>query len=130
MNTQQLLLLLAVFIAPLAYQRIHFKIKRNDFMTTPLRTKTKLQIHHGHWGLFIVFLTCLWTLFFGKDILSIIGFGYGWGLIVDEIIPALRMPSDNRNLELDVYASSQKATLVLASIIAVIFVLLFFLVKI
>jgi len=42
----------------------------------------------------------------------------GWGLFFDEIIPHLRMPGDDRALELKVYEEAGPATIKLIAIIA------------
>jgi hypothetical protein len=51
--------------------------------------------------------------------------GFGWGLMLDEIIPMLKMPPGSRTSELDVYSKSRKATIVLVSVVAIISIFLF-----
>jgi hypothetical protein len=52
-------------------------------------------------------------LFWQKNIFSISLMGLGWGLLLDEVIPSLMMPSKNRVLELEVYKKAQKPTIFL-----------------
>ena len=51
--------------------------------------------------------------------------GFGWGLMLDEIIPMLNMPSLGRDLELDVYGKSRNSTIILISLIVVLSVIIF-----
>ena len=53
--------------------------------------------------------------------------GLGWGLILDEIIPHLRMPSDDRAFELEIYRKATKPTIILIGIVAIAFLALFLL---
>jgi hypothetical protein len=55
--------------------------------------------------------------------------GLGWGLILDEIIPHLRMPSDDRAFELDIYKKATRPTIILIGIVAIIFIGLFVIIK-
>ncbi|MFA6295401.1 MAG: hypothetical protein WC666_03180 [Candidatus Paceibacterota bacterium] len=91
------------------------------------RRKTDLDIHHGHFGLFLAFIST-WMLIFGfHNIISIGLAGFGWGLMLDEIVPMLKMPSvRNRSLELDVYARSENATIALICTVLIISGSLFF----
>ncbi len=126
MSPTELIILIAVFIAPIAYQRIHFIYKRSHFeKLSGVREKSGLQIHHAHWGILFLFITTIYTLFWGNDIYSIIGFGYSWGLIADEIIPHLKTPSTDREAELKIYSAARKPTLKLVSMAIILFVILY-----
>jgi len=110
------------------YQRSKFALNRLGFYSTPFRNKSGLNIHHGHWG-FLIALASMGMLVFGfHNVVSIGLAGLGWGLMLDEIIPMLKMPSPGRNIELDIYAKTKDVTIILISILVVIFTaLLFFL---
>jgi hypothetical protein len=51
--------------------------------------------------------------------------GLGWGLMFDEIPPMLKMPSVGRDIELQVYAQTKKAAIILIASVAFISFLLF-----
>ncbi|MFA6314755.1 MAG: hypothetical protein WC648_00060 [Candidatus Paceibacterota bacterium] len=125
MTTIVFLLFLGAFVAPIIYERWHFMTNLQAFFTTPLRTRTGLQIHHGHWGLLFIIISGLWMVFLGRNTPVIIFFGYGLGLLVDEIIPSLKMPSKGRELELQIYKSSLRHTLLLAVAFLICFAILF-----
>ena len=127
MDLNLLIIFLIAFLLPIEYQRFHFLWAERDFMKTPLRTKTGLQIHHGHWGIIWIFIACLLLLFGDKNFFSVGLLGLGWGLLCDEIIPSLKMPSKDRELELEVYKKSAKATLVLAFTVVLGFTLIYIL---
>ena len=129
MTTTTFILFIIVFLLPTIYQRAHFALRAADFHKIELRKKTGLQIHHAHWGLIFIFVSSLWLVFAEKNMYIILLAGLGWGLILDEIIPHLRMPSDDRALELEVYRKSTKPTLILIGIATIAFVVLFFLTK-
>lgn len=109
-----------MFIAPIMYQRCHFLWRPADFQFTPIRSLTGLQIHHAHWGLLWIAAATGMFIAGERNRISIGLAGLGWGLLADEIIPHLRMPSNDRNLELKVYATSEPATIRLAQIILII----------
>ncbi|MDD5165340.1 MAG: hypothetical protein PHG25_02270 [Candidatus Pacebacteria bacterium] len=127
MTLTQLALFIIIFLAPALYQRGHYALRPEHFNKISLRKKVGLQIHHAHWGLIYIFISSLWFIFADKNIYIILLAGLGWGLILDEIIPHLHMPSDDRALELDVYKKSTKPTLILIGIAVLIFIGLFFL---
>ncbi len=129
MTITTLILFIIILILPSTYQRIHFALRADDFLKISLRKKVGLQIHHGHWGLLWIFVSSMWLIFGDKSIYPILLAGFGWGLLLDEIVPALRMPSDDRLLELEIYRDSTKATVILLGIIVLLIVGLFFLLK-
>jgi len=95
-----------------------------DFTKEPLlRTKTKLQIHHLHHGIILVFIASLILLFSGRNIYVIILLGLGLGLMLDLFIPSLLMKSD-RKQELKVYRKTFFKTLILFVILILIIILL------
>jgi hypothetical protein len=107
------------------YQRAKFALNRSLFHRTRLRSKSGFNIHHGHWGLLLA-MTSTWMLVFGfHNYISIGLAGFGWGLMLDEIIPMLKMPSFGRNLELDVYGKSRNSTIILISLVVVLSVIIF-----
>ena len=125
MTTRQFALFLSGFILPAMYQRTKFVLNRSLFHQTRLRNKSGLNIHHGHWG-FLLALLSTWMLVFGfHNYISIGLAGFGWGLMLDEIIPMLNMPSFGRNLELDVYGKSRNSTIILISLVVVLSVIIF-----
>ncbi len=127
MTTDLFASLILTFLAPILYQRLHFVLKRQDFYVTPLRTLTGLQIHHGHWGLLFMIGSGVWFVFGNRQSESTYRtasfvFVYGLGLLVDEIIPSLKMPSKGRDMELSVYGSTTAPT---ALLVAVMMLLMF-----
>ncbi|MDE1975373.1 MAG: hypothetical protein KGI49_02585 [Patescibacteria group bacterium] len=113
MTPRQFALFAAGLVLPTLYQRLKFALNRRSFYRTELRRKSGLNIHHGHWGLVLAAVST-WMLVFGlRDYISIGLAGLGWGLMLDEIIPMLRMPSKDRDLELKVYGDSGRATAIL-----------------
>ena len=126
MTTRQFALFLSGLILPALYQRAKFALNRSLFQQTRLRNKSGLNIHHGHWGLLLALLST-WMLVFGfHNYISIGLAGFGWGLMLDEIMPMLNMPSLGRDLELDVYGKSRNSTIILISLIVVLSVIIFF----
>ena len=125
MTTRQFALFLSGLILPALYQRAKFALNRSLFQQTRLRNKSGLNIHHGHWGLLLALLST-WMLVFGfHNYISIGLAGFGWGLMLDEIMPMLNMPSLGRDLELDVYGKSRNSTIILISLIVVLSVIIF-----
>ncbi len=114
-----------IFIAPAVYQRVHYHLDPAFFYKLNLRKKTGLQIHHAHWGLGWIFLSCVLMILQTLQVIHIAHFWFlvpatlGWGLFFDEIIPHLRMPSDDRDLEMKVYVEAGPATIRLITFIAV-----------
>jgi hypothetical protein len=93
---------------------------RSSFHRTPLRQKSGLNVHHGHWGFLLAFISMNMLIFGNHGCLSIGLTGLGWGLMLDEIIPMLKMPSTDRILELEVYGRSLKGTTLLLMVIVII----------
>jgi hypothetical protein len=52
--------------------------------------------------------------------------GLGWGLMLDEIVPMLKMPSPGRTLELEIYSRSRSATIILMGVVVLLALVLFF----
>jgi|GEM_PF-699945 len=113
-----------LFVAPMVYQRLHYKLAPQFFYKLGLRKRTGLQIHHAHWGLGWIFISMILMILQTLSIIHIASFWFllpatlGWGLFFDEIIPHLRMPGDDRALELKVYEEAGPATIKLIAIIA------------
>lgn len=126
MTYTQFIAFLFLFLAPMIYQRGHYALRPEHFLRISLRKKVGLQIHHAHWGLIWIFISSVWFIFGDKSIYPILMAGLGWGLILDEIIPHLRMPSDARELELDIYKGATKPTIILIVVVAISFIILFF----
>lgn len=107
------------------YQRLKFALNRPSFHRTRLREKSGLNIHHGHWGFLLAFISTNLLVFGLHNIFSIALAGFGWGLMLDEIIPMLKMPSPGRMLELETYDKSRSSTLILISVVVLLEVVLF-----
>ncbi len=118
---------LAALALPTIYQRTKFALSRRSFETlSNSRAKSGLQIHHGHWG-FLFELIASFALAFGfRNTLTIGLAGLGWGLMLDEIVPMLKMPTPGRELELQVYARTQKATFVTIGVVCIASLVLYF----
>jgi hypothetical protein len=125
MTPRQFALFSAGLVLPMLYQRLKFAMNRSLFHRTRLRDKSGLNIHHGHWGLLMVLIST-WMLVFGlRDYASIGLAGLGWGLMLDEVIPMLKMPSPGRNLELDVYGKTKNATSILITAVVALSLIIF-----
>ena len=129
MTLIQFIAFIVLFLAPTIYQRGHYAIRPDHFLKISLRKKVGLQIHHAHWGLIWIFISSIWFIFGEKNIYPILMAGLGWGLILDEIIPHLRMPSNDRVLELDIYKKATKPTIILIVIATIAFIAFYFLFK-
>ena len=127
MTTRQFLLFLTGLITPMLYQRLKFAVNRLSFERMPLREKSGLNIHHGHWGFLLAFISMNLLVFGIHNILSIGLAGFGWGLMLDEIIPMLKMPSPGRTLELAIYDSSRRPTIILMVAVVLLALALFLL---
>jgi len=128
MTIRQFVLFLSGLIMPMLYQRMKFALNRLSFHRTPLREKSGLNIHHGHWGFLLAFISMNLLIFGVYNTFSIGLAGFGWGLMLDEIIPMLKMPSPGRTLELEIYDKSRSATIILIGVVALL-ALVFFLVR-
>jgi hypothetical protein len=118
MTTREFIPFLSGLIMPMLYQRMKFALRRRSFLRTPLREKSGLNIHHGHWGLLLAFISMNLLVFGVYNIYSIGLTGFGWGLMLDEIVPMLKMPSPGRTLELEIYEKSRNATIILIGVVA------------
>ena len=111
MDKNKFVVFLICLITPMLYQRVKFLFFHKSFHKIALRKRSGLQIHHGHYGILIVFAATLIFLFAGKNNVVLVGtFGFGWGLVLDEIIPSLLMPGKDRHLELRIYGLSEVRT--------------------
>ena len=128
MTTRQFVLFLSGLIMPMLYQRMRFALNRLSFHRMSLRQKSGLNLHHGHWGFLLAFISMNLLVFGVHNIFSIGLAGFGWGLMLDEIIPMLKMPSPGRTLELEIYDRSRSATIILVGFVAVL-ALVFFLIR-
>jgi len=114
-----------LLIMPTIYQRTKFNIKRSSFDRTPLREKSGLNIHHGHWGFLLAMISAFMLVFGWRNAASIGLVGLGFGLMLDEIVPMLKMPSPGRDLELEAYGKSRNATILLVGVVATLSLILF-----
>lgn len=125
MNTTQFGLFLLALVAPPVYQRIKFNIWPGSFERLSLmRRITGLQIHHGHWGLAWLTLSGLTQTFGYRSTTTIVMFGFGLGLLLDEIIPSLNMPGE-RSVELFVYRKTYVPTMKLLCVTVAICTIMF-----
>jgi amino acid transporter len=125
MTTTTFILFIIVFLLPSIYQRGRYALQPEHFLKISLRKKVGLQIHHAHWGLIYILISSFWLIFADKNMYIILLAALGWGLLFDEIIPHLKMPSNDRILELEVYKKSTKPTIILIGIVIVILIILF-----
>ena len=125
MNPTSFIIFAFFLICPTIYQRTKYYFSYKSFLKTELRAKTGLQIHHGHWGIIFIFISSMTLLFWQKNIFSISLMGLGWGLLLDEVIPSLMMPSKDRILELEVYKKAQKSTIFLIAGVFLVSLILF-----
>ncbi|MBU0958860.1 MAG: hypothetical protein KKB31_02830 [Nanoarchaeota archaeon] len=110
------LLFAICLLLPFIWFRTLFYTYNKYFKISTIRKKTKLQIHHLHYGLIILTLASFLILFTGENyyVIGLLGFGLGFAL--DEFIPALLMPG-NRPIELKAYGEGFKPTLILLIIL-------------
>lgn len=126
MTTRQFVLFLSGLILPMLYQRLKFALNRPSFHRLTLRQKSGLNLHHGHWGFLLAFISMILLVFGVYNDLSIALAGLGWGLMLDEIVPMLKMPSPGRTLELEIYSRSRSATIILMGVVVLLALVLFF----
>jgi hypothetical protein len=126
MTTRQFVLFLSGLIIPILYQRLKFALNRPSFHRLTLRQKSGLNLHHGHWGFLLAFISMILLVFGVYNDLSIGLAGLGWGLMLDEIVPMLKMPSPGRTLELEIYSRSRSATIILMGVVVLLALVLFF----
>jgi hypothetical protein len=126
MTTRQFVLFLSGLIIPILYQRLKFALNRPSFHRLTLRQKSGLNLHHGHWGFLLAFISMILLVFGVYNDLSIALAGLGWGLMLDEIVPMLKMPSPGRTLELEIYSRSRSATIILMGVVVLLALVLFF----
>ena len=69
-------------------------------------------MHHFHYGIVFLLAGCLALLYSGRGIFTIIMFGLGMGLVLDEFFLTLNLPG-NRPLEMEIYKKSLKNTILL-----------------
>ena len=125
MTTTQFWIFIAGLTLPSLVYRSLFALNRLSFYSTPLREKSGLNIHHGHYG-YSMMLVSFAMLSSGIHNWFSIGLGsFGCGLTLDEIIPMLKMPSKDRDKELDVYGKAKKATIILIGTIVALAILTF-----
>ena len=130
--------ILFLLIAPTLYQRAKFELDPDSFKGTWLRDKLGINLHHGHFGLPLLFLGWAMLVNGWWNDWSVCISALGWGFILDEIVPMLMMetpdkrkkdpdkePFDGRTYELDVYYRSKMPTLILVASVVVVITLLF-----
>jgi hypothetical protein len=125
MTTRHFFIFLSGLILPMLYLRIKFALNRLSFHRTPLRENSGLNIHHGHWGFLLAFISMNLLVFGVHNSFSIGLAGVGWGLMLDEIIPMLKLPSPGRKLELEIYDRSRNATTILMGVVVLIALAIF-----
>jgi hypothetical protein len=125
MTTRQFVVFVSGLILPMLYQRLKFALNQISFHRTTLRQKSGLNLHHGHWGFLLAFISMNLLVFGVRNIFSIGLAGFGWGLMLDEIIPMLKMPSPGRALELEIYDRFRSATIILMGVVVLLMLALF-----
>jgi len=124
---KEIFIFMIFLLIPFIYYRILYYLYRDYFKISALRKKSGLQIHHIHYGIFIILVASFILLFFGKNNYVISLLGLGLGLCLDEFIPALLMPW-NRKVELGAYEKGFISTLILLVVIILILFLIYFLI--
>jgi hypothetical protein len=125
MNSE-ILLFIAAFIFPFLYYRTLLFLFRKKFDRPYLREKTKLKIHHLHYGMIFLILASFILLFYGKNNYVVFFLGLGLGLMYDEFIPALIMKS-NRKDEMNVYRKALIPTAIMFLVIIALLIIFSFL---
>jgi len=106
-----------------------FALNHASFLRMPLREKSGLNIHHGHWG-YLMMLISFALLFSHVYNWFSIGLGsFGCGLTLDEIIPMLKMESVGRLKELEVYGKVRNATFILIGMVVALALLAFWVIR-
>jgi len=118
---------LAAVALPVAYQRLKYLLLPSSFAEFSLiRRATGLNIHHAHWGLLFILSTGVWNSLFARNEWTTLIFFLGLGLLLDEIIPHLRMPGTDRALELTIYEKAARPSIILVAIVIIAIVALFY----
>lgn len=101
------------FFAGLLWFRLIFLLLPKYFSKPFTRTKTKLTVHHLHFGIVFVLLGTFVLLADSANFFVYAFLGFGLGQIFDLFIPSLLMKGD-RKAELKLYKDSFLHTLILA----------------
>jgi len=115
------------FLVGLLWFRILYLMVPGYFNKPFTRTKTKLTVHHLHFGIIFVLIATLILLADTANYFVFIFLGLGLGQIFDLFIASLLMKGD-RPAEMKLYANTLPHTLILAAaIIGVAFLLTYLL---
>jgi len=107
------------FLFGLLYFRALFLIIPKYFDKPFTRTKSKLQVHHLHFGIVFVLIATYLLLALGEHLSVYIFLGLGLGQIFDLFIASLLMKGD-RPEEMRLYKKTFPHTLILGLVILVI----------
>jgi len=112
-----ILIFLTFFIISLIYWRVYVSLFYKKDNISPLRSKTKLNIHHYHWGIVFMVISFLMILFDYLNSYSIALMGFGVGSTLDSFIYTLFL-SHPRKLEIETYNKTLILTIKLFAILA------------
>jgi hypothetical protein len=121
-SMKEVVIFVVAFILPFLYYRTAFLIAHKKVFEQPLKTKSGFQIHHLHYGVVLVFLGTILSLFIVKNVEIIILQGLGLGLIFDELISSLLLPED-RLVGLEIYRKAFKSTFILFFLVSALLIL-------
>jgi hypothetical protein len=100
------------FLVGLLYFRVLFLIIPDYFKKPFTRTKTKMQVHHLHFGIVFTIFATFVLLAIGTHISVFILLGLGLGQIIDDFIASILIPGD-RPVELKIYKEVAPHTIIL-----------------
>jgi len=98
-------------IAPFIFCRLLLYLWPKSFQRPLIKRITGLQIHHYHYGLLLLLIAAL-GLVDGRYQYSVLLFGVGLGLLLDEATTVMLIPSDPK-MEFEAYRKSFTSTAVL-----------------
>ncbi|MBN1494765.1 hypothetical protein JW911_03465 [Candidatus Peregrinibacteria bacterium] len=113
---QNTIIFAAAFLVGLLWFRIIYLLVPGYFNKPFTRTKTKLAVHHLHFGIIFVLIAALILLADTANYFVFIFLGLGLGQIFDLFIPSLLIKRD-RSAELKLYKATFPHTLIVAAAI-------------
>ena len=119
-----LTIFLIPFVGVAAFFRVLYRFRPHHFDEPIMRSMSKLRWHHIHVGIGIVFVTILLSM--TESISPTLEFalhGFGMGMIMDEYVLSLFLPTQRKD-ELDAYEASLNPTIMLFAVLVLIAVLL------
>lgn len=109
-------------ISPLIIWRTLCYLFNGKMPQSPIRNKTKFNVHHFHYGIVILILGIIMLLILEKNWYVFLILGFGLGNILDEFTSSLKLNSD-RTIELNIYNKELKNTIFVFIVLIIITIL-------